>query len=298
LSKAFEKRDHESEASSEDRPCEIRENVCYVTRGDRALTGTLFSPVGAGPYPALVALHGGGWRLAGADVYRYLGPWLVKQGYVVFAPTYRLAKPGEGSFPHAVHDVRAAVQFVKGRADEFRVLTDRVGLMGESAGGHLAALVAIAGDHPLFRDGNAGDPFGDLSTQVKAAIAVYGIFDLPQQWRHDQLTRPRDHLTELFLGTSLIEDRRIYFDASPLSYVSVQNNATAFLLAWGTRDDIVDHRTQGEVFLEALKQARYFARTVILPDAPHYWLSDPLDEPGSFSGFFAYRLLRFLKARL
>ncbi len=170
--------------------------------------------------------------------------------------------------------------------------------MGESAGGHLAALVALAGDNPLFVEGNAGDRFGALSTSVKVVVAVYGIFDLVEQWRHDQLTRPRDHLTELFLGTSLLEDRRIYFDASPLSYVSVQNNATAFLLGWGTQDDIVDHRSQGEAFLEALKQARYFVRTVVLSGAPHYWLSDPLDEPQSFSGFFAYRLLRFLKLRL
>jgi len=278
--------------------CDIRETISYVTRGGEALTGTLYSPRGAGPYPALVALHGGGWRLAGADVYRYLGPWLARHGYVVFAPTYRLAKAGQPSFPQAVHDVCAAVQFVKGHADEFRIVTDRVGLMGESAGGHLAALVALAGDRPFFRDGNADQPFGGISTNVKVAVPVYGIFDLAQQWRHDQLTRPRDHLTELFLGASLIEDRRIFFDASPLSYVSVHNNATAFLLAWGTEDDIVDPKSQSIVFLEALKQARYVARTVILAGAPHYWVPDPIDEPASYSAFFAHRLLRFLRLRL
>jgi acetyl esterase/lipase len=285
-------------ASGETGSCQIRESVTYMTRGDAALTGTLYSPAGPGPYPALVALHGGGWRLAGADIYRYLGPWLAQQDYVVFASTYRLAKAGQPSFPHAVHDVRAAVQFIKGHADELRVAKDRIGLIGESAGGHLAALVALAGDRDVFRDGNADQPFGDLSTRVKVAVSVYGIYDLVQQWRHDQLTRPRDHLTELFLGSSLIEDRRPYFDASPLSYVSVDNNATAFLLAWGTEDDIVDHRLQGQAFLEALKQARYFARSVVVLGAPHYWLSDPLDEPASYSAFFAYRLLRFLRLRL
>jgi acetyl esterase/lipase len=278
-------------------PCEIRENVRYVTRGDQALAGTLYSPAGSGPHPAIVALHGGGWRNAGTDVFRYLGPWLAERGYVVFAPTYRLAKAGQASFPQAVHDVRAAVQFVKSRADAWRVAHDRIALLGESAGGHLAALVALAGDKPIFADGNVGEPLADLSTSVKAAICVYGIFDLAAHWRHDQLTRPRDHLTEIFLGTSLIEDRRIFFDASPLSYVSVHNNATAFLLAWGTHDDIVDPR-QSEAFLEALKQARHVVRSVILPGATHYWLPDPLDEPQSFSAFFAHRLLRFLKQRL
>lgn len=277
--------------------CEIREGVCYAKRGDQALAGTLYSPTGPGPHPMIVALHGGGWRNAGADVFRHFGPWLAERGYVVFAPTYRLAKAGQASFPHAVHDVRAAVQFVKSRAQAWRIAPDRVALLGESAGGHLAALVALAGDKPIFSKADDAEPLAGVPTRVKAGIAVYGIFDLAAQWRHDQLTRPRDHLTEMFLGTSLVEDRRVFFDASPLSYVSVHDNATAFLLAWGTHDDIVDPG-QSEVFLEALKQARYLVRSVIVAGAPHYWLPDPLDEPQSFSAFFAHRLLRFLKQRL
>ncbi len=90
----------------------------------------------------------------------------------------------------------------------------------------------------------------------------------------------------------------MYFDASPLSHVSAKNNATAFLLAWGTADDIVDHEEQSGAFLEALKQAGHYVRTVVLPGAPHFWIGDPLDEPGSHSGFFAARLLRFLQAKL
>jgi dipeptidyl aminopeptidase/acylaminoacyl peptidase len=129
-------------------------------------------------------------------------------------------------------------------------------------------------------------------------VPIYAVLDLARQWRHDQISRPRDQIVEKFLGASLIDDRRLYFDASPLSYVSAKNNATAFLLAWGTEDDVVDHKEQSEAFLEALKQAGHYVRSVVVAGAPHFWIGDPIDEAGSHSGFFAPRLLRFLQARL
>jgi acetyl esterase/lipase len=277
---------------------EIRKDVEFVSHAGEALAGTLYLPKAPGKYPALIAVHGGGWRLSNRDNYQHLGAWLAARGYVVFAVTHRLSKPGRKAFPEAVQDVRAAVQFVKARAETLKADPERVALMGESSGGHLAALVALAGEHALFREGNAADPHGRVSTAVKVCVPIYAVLDLARQWRHDQLTRFDDHIVQQFLGAGLAEDRRLYFDASPISYVSNKNNATAFLVAWGTADDIVDHREQGEAFVEALKQARFFVRTVVVLDAPHFWVADPLDEPGSYPGFFAPRLLRFLQARL
>jgi len=246
----------------------------------------------------VIAVHGGGWRLANLDNYRFLGPWLAERGYVTLAVTHRLSRPEEKAYPEAVQDVRAAVQFAKGSAADLRIDPERVALMGDSSGGHLAALVALAGEHALFREGNAADPHGRMSTAVKVCVPIYAVLDLARQWRHDQISRPRDQIVERFLGASLIDDRRIYFDASPLSYVSARNNGTAFFLAWGTADDVVDHEEQSEAFLEALKQAGNYARSAVVAGAPHFWIGDPIDEPGSHSGFFARRLLRFLQARL
>ena len=111
-------------------------------------------------------------------------------------------------------------------------------------------------------------------------------------------SRPLDQISELFVGCSLTEDRKRYFEASPLSYVSTHRNDTAVMLAWGTDDDVVDPQTQSVVMLEALKQAKHYVRTVIIPGAPHFWVSEPLDEPGSYNGIFAPRLLRFLQEQL
>jgi len=244
------------------------------------LKAHFYSPQGGGKSPTVIAVHGGGWRLFNLDNYRYLGPWLAERGYALLAVTYRLATPERKAYPEAVDDVRAALKFARTEA-RLGIDPERLALLGDSSGAHLAALVALTERQP-----------------VKGVIGVYGVYDLAAQWRHDQLTRPRDHIVERFLGASLVEDRRLYFDASPLSYVSAKNNAAAFLVAWGTADDIVDHRTQSEAFLEALKQAGHYARPVVLAGAPHFWIADPLAEEGSHSAFFSHRLLRFLQAKV
>jgi len=194
--------------------------------------------------------------------------------------------------------VRAAVQFLRSRGAALKVDPARLALMGDSAGAHLSALVALAGDSPVFRDGYPADPYASVSTKVKVCVGVYGVYDMAAQWEHDQVHRSADPITQKFLGVSLIDDRRRFFEASPLSYATRDSSQTAFLIAFGTEDDVVDRTQQSDVFLRALKQAGFFVRPVVLAGAPHFWCSDPIDEPGSLSGFLAPRLVRFLQTKL
>ena len=91
---------------------EIRKDVEFASHAGESLAGNLYVPKAPGKYPAVIAVHGGGWRLANRDNYRHLGAWLAARGYAVFAVTHRLSKPGRKAYPEAVQDVRAAVQFV------------------------------------------------------------------------------------------------------------------------------------------------------------------------------------------
>jgi acetyl esterase/lipase len=100
------------------------------------------------------------------------------------------------------------------------------------------------------------------------------------------------------MGFPPMQDRRGWYAASPIAYATFDNNSTSFLLAYGTADDIVDTSRQSEAFLLALKQARFYVRTVIVQSAPHFWMADPVEEPNSFAGSLAPRLLRFLAQRL
>jgi acetyl esterase/lipase len=277
---------------------EVRKRVSYASHDGVELVGDLYLPAGPGPFPVLVNVHGGYWRRGNRETFDDWGHHLAERGYAGFTVSYRTTKPGQKMYPQAVHDIRAAVQFMRGRAAEHKVDPERIALFGNSAGAHLAALVALAGDSKTFADGYPGDPHAAVSTKVKLLIGVYGIYDLLGQWRHSQVVNPGDNLVESFLGVAPMQDRRRYFEASPISYATVDNNATAVFLSWGTEDDVVDYRTQSEPFLLALKQAGFYVRTCVMHGAPHYWLGDPIDEPGSHSGFLAPRLLRFLGERL
>ena len=114
-----------------------------------------------------------------------------------------------------------------------------------------------------------------------------------------QLQSPRENNIENFMGCCApMDDPRRYFEASPLNYATFANNQIGVFLSVGTEDDLVNRRTQTDAFLLKLKQANFFVRTCIVQGAPHYWLNDPIEEPGSYSGFMAPRLLRFLQERL
>jgi hypothetical protein len=133
---------------------------------------------------------------------------------------------------------------------------------------------------------------------VKVFAGVYGVYDVAEMWQKYNLQSPKQNNIEMFLGAALPDNRQLYFDASPISYAVTANNKVAVHLSVGTEDDLVDRRANTDAFVLALKQAGCFVRTTILQGAPHYWGSEPMDEPGSFSGFLAPRLVRFLVEKL
>jgi acetyl esterase/lipase len=277
---------------------ETRAGVSYATHDGVALVGDLYVPAGAGPFPTLIAAHGGGWQAGARSAFQFWGPYLAARGYMLFAISYRLAKKGQKMFPQAVTDVLAAVQFVRGSAGEIKADPERIGLFGASAGAHLAALAALGAGSEIFKNAYPNDAHAAVSPKVKALIGVYGVYDLVEMWQRYQLQSPRENNIENFMGCAPMDDARRYFDASPINYATFANNHIGVFLSVGTEDDLVNRRAQTDAFLLRLKQANFFVRPCIVQGAPHYWLNDPIEEPGSYSGFMAPRLMRFLPERL
>src|SRR5260221_3883014 len=103
-----------------------RREIEYAVHDGVSLKGHLYAPKGPGKFPLVIAVHGGGWRLANLDNYRILGPWLAERGYVTLAVTHRLSKPAEKAYLEAVQDLRAAVQLADGKAPELQVHSQRI----------------------------------------------------------------------------------------------------------------------------------------------------------------------------
>jgi acetyl esterase/lipase len=270
-------------------------DVVYAEHDGVKLLGDLYLPKGKSKAPVLVAVHGGGWQSGNKQYYRYWGLFLARAGYAVFAIDYRLGKPG--MYPAAVYDTKAAIQFIRAKAAEFNLDPDRIGLIGDSAGAHLAALIALAGVQ--FNGAYRGDANAAVPANVKCVIGFYGIYDMRAQWMHDLTSRPNDNVVEKFLGASPMQNQRVYFDASPINYATVDHNQIHFLLIHGTEDNIVDAATQSGAFFTALGQAGIFVRRIVIPGAGHSWARDPFEsEPRSYAAQAIPQMMRFLESSL
>jgi acetyl esterase/lipase len=275
----------------------IRNDIVFAEHDGVKLLGDFYAPKGLDRAPALVAIHGGGWQIGNRKFYSNWGPYLARNGYAVFAIEYRLMKPGVKTYPGSVYDVKAAVQYVRAKALELGIDPGRIGMVGDSAGGHLSAMVALAGEEPAFSSEYRSDPNASVSARVKAVVGFYGVYDMLAQWEHDLVARPRDNISEKYLGAAPHTDRKVFFESSPISYATADKNSTRFLLIHGDHDDIVDPATQSTAFLIALKQAGFFVRTVVIPGAGHFFVTDPVDDT-SFGGFAGPKVVRFLKDAL
>lgn len=198
---------------------------------------------GEKPRPAIVVIHGGGWIEGDKSSFstttaRAPGNILdfAARGFVAVTINYRLS--GEAPFPAALDDSRAAVRWLRAHAKEYHLDPDQVGAYGNSAGGHLALLLAMM---PQAKPA-AGEPFAEQSSHVQAAASDSGPLDLLAGHRQNQLPV----VIEKFLGGKP-EGSRVaeYRRASPTSYVG--EKLPPLLLIYGEADTQVDVKSADEL---------------------------------------------------
>ena len=257
----------------------VQRGLTYAVHDGVVLKGDLYQPASPGPHPALVAVHGGGWFTGDRSFYAHWGPYLAKRGFVLFAVDYRLAEAGRKAYPEAPQDVRAAVRFLEGRGPALGADPARIGLMGDSAGAHLAALETLT-------DGG-----------VKACVAFYGIYDLAAHEAYSRARKREPDIVRDFMGAAAEAEPSRYAEASPLTRAAGNASHPAFFLSWGLKDEVVDPLAQSVPFAKALEAAGRSVTRVPVAGAGHGWVTDSL-APSTHAGQIAPRLLAFLKEHL
>ena len=213
---------------------------------------------GEGPFPAIVFLHGEGWRAGNRRQMSHFIEGVARMGYVGVTVEYRLV-PAAG-FPAQVEDCKAALRWLRANAKAYRIRPDRVGVVGFSAGGHLAAMLGVTGEKDGL-DGAGGNPGQD--SRVQAVVSFFGPTDFStRDWSRD-LER---EVIVPFLGGSFADRPDVYRKASPVSYVT--RDAPPFLLFHGREDELVPV-DQSIRLAEKLKSLGVPARLVILEGEKH-----------------------------
>lgn len=261
--------------------------------GFRPLLMDVHVPVGApGPVPCVVWVHGGGWEFGDRRFTpdhwpaELLFESLVGAGLAVATVDYRLS--GEARYPAALHDVKAAVRFLRSRAADLGIDPGRLGVSGESAGGHLAAMVALTGGDPSL-EGAVGEP--GPSSAVQAAAILYGVTDFSAEIASRSLPPGQvpDEPEVRFLGATPEQAPGLAAAASPVSHAT--SSAPPVLLISGDCDAVVP-LDQSERLRDALVAAG--ARDIVLevvPGADHCFVGvDPAPALRTVVEFLARRL--------
>lgn len=260
------------------------DGVTYAsTPGYRPRLLDAFIPASESPVPVVVWIHGGGW-LEGDRRYppptvpvELLHGAVLGAGLALVSIDYRHSL--EAPFPAQLHDVKAAVRYVRRFAAELGVDKDRIGVWGESAGGHLAALAGLVRADSAQRGAELEGDIGvcDEDSSVQAVVDWYGVSDLVPLLAHALPPSPTgaeypNPFTALLGGTAE-QHPHLARAASPVTYADTAA-APPFLLIHGTADGLVPY-SQSEVLADALGRVGADVTLQPVPGADHIFLGAP-----------------------
>ncbi len=249
-------------AAADEPAVEIEKDIAYLGPGREELAD-LYRPATAKPgekRPGIVIIHGGGWTGGVRNAKREIniGTTLAQHGYVALSIDYLLQKKDAPKiWPQNLNDCKTAVRWLRANADKYQIDADHIGVIGGSAGGHLATMVGVTANSP---DLAPVGPYSEYSSAVQAVVDLYGpIAD-------------NDKRIGTLVDPSNPRAAELARQVTPLSHLD--RDDPPMLILHGTADTTVDVR-DSEVLAEALTKAGVVNELIIIPDAPHTFHLQP-----------------------
>ena len=210
------------------------------------------------PCPCIVWICGGAWVQMDRSAHLPYLAGLARSGFVVASAEYRTSN--EGIYPAQLIDIKSAIRYLKAHSGRYHIDPERFGVMGESAGGYLSAMAALA-DDPAF---DAGD-YLEYSSKVQAACPWYPPTDVtgfPYPSPVEAAASPES----LLLGMNVMLHQEEALKACPVSYVT--KDAPPFMIIHGIEDHTVPF-SQGEILHDKLEAAGCDVKLIAIEGADH-----------------------------
>lgn len=238
-------------------------DIVYRTIGNRKLHLDVFRPQQKVAQPAILLIHGGGWRTGDKSLMFPLAGRLAAKGYTVVVPEYR--RSIEAVYPAAVHDLKTAIRWMREKSSEYLIDTTQLAVMGCSAGGQLAALLGTTGDwDKLEGDGE----YRKHSSAVHAIVDVDGVLAFIHPESEEGL------MASQWLGGSYDEPTPHWTEASALTHAGKNTPPILFIGSGNPR--FLAGRTN---MINILEKHGIYTETKILEEVPHsFWLVHPWFE--------------------
>jgi len=247
-------------------------NITYCAIGDRQLYMDGFYPTKTGtvPKPAILIIHGGGWRTGNRTQHYPLAQRLAALGYICYTPEYRLST--EALYPAAVYDLKSVLRWMHANAKKENIDTAKIAVLGFSAGGELAAFLGTTIGNPQFDSSGCNLT---SSTQLQAIVDIDGTLSFvhPESGEGDD-SRSTSAATYWF-GYPKKDKPELWQDASPLAHVGKQTPPILFI-----NSSVSRMHAGREDFIKVLHQHNIYSEVHTFSDAPHsFCLFEPWFEP-------------------
>ncbi|GAA3882229.1 alpha/beta hydrolase [Leifsonia kafniensis] len=256
---------------------EISRDITYRTIDGLSLQADVYRPLGRDPIASVLYLHGGGWVEGGRiDYEQTRAIKLAERGFLVASVQYRFAQ--DAPFPAQLDDIRAAVAWLRGKRAEFGVVSEKVGAWGSSAGGHLAALLAL------------GNPGTGERPDVDAAVTWFAPLDVGFMTGGTEMEQEMfgPNPVNLLVGGEFDLADPSHQALDPLALVSAA--AAPMLLVTGDRDRVIDASVSERMF-RALSRARAQVQLYVVAGAGHEDAAlETAASLGLVAGFFEAEL--------